>query len=81
MLKIQLTRMNLAGTAAHDRGLHRVHNHQNWRKRLDDAAFGDGAVAALADDTVELTAQGGEISNLAFDFREVLASNYIHGFA
>lgn len=51
------------------------------RKRLDDAAFGDGSVAALADDTVEFTVQRGETSNLAIDFGEVLASNGIYGLA
>jgi hypothetical protein len=58
-----------------------VHDRQIRRKRLDDAAFGDGAMAALADDTVELTSQGGEVCNLSVDFREVFTSNDINGFA
>ena len=58
-----------------------MHARQNRRKRLDDAAFGDGAVAALVDNTVEFTAQAGETCELAVHFREVLASNGINGFA
>jgi hypothetical protein len=54
-----------------------VHDRQIRRKRLDDAAFGNGAVAALADDTVELSSQGGKVRNLSVDFREVFPSNDI----
>ena len=51
------------------------------RKRLDDAALGNGAVAALADYTVEVAAQRREIGDLAVHFREVFTSNGINGLA
>lgn len=60
---------------------HGVYPSSNRQKRLDDAALGNGAVAALAHDTVEFTSQGGEVRNLSVDLREMFTSNNVNGFA
>jgi len=41
------------------------------REGLDDAALGDGAVAALADDAVELAAQRRKVGDLALHLDQV----------
>jgi hypothetical protein len=61
--------------------LYLVRDRLTRRKRLDDAALGNGAVAALADYTVEFTPQRREIGDLAVHFREVFTSNGINGLA
>jgi hypothetical protein len=47
------------------------------RKRLDNPAFSDRAVAALANDAVEFATQSDEIGNLPVNLREVLARNCV----
>ena len=51
------------------------------RECLNDAAFSDRAVTALADDAIELAAQCGEIRDFGVHLVQVLASNGIDGFA
>jgi hypothetical protein len=48
---------------------------------LDDAALGNGAVAALADDHFQLAAQGRQIGKFAFDLAEMRTRDRIHSVA
>src|SRR5690606_4530177 len=47
------------------------------RERLDDAALGDRASAALADDAVQLMAQSLKIADLSLHLHQVLARDGI----
>ena len=51
--------------------------HIGWRKRFDDAAFGNRAAATLVDDRAQFTAERPEIRDFPVDLGEMLARDCI----
>jgi hypothetical protein len=52
-----------------------------WREGFQNAAFGNGAVAALSDHRFQFPAQRGQVSQLPLHVRKVFAGDCVNRFA